>query len=624
MKPKSGAGIRFQILLLTIVPLAFLVLTLVLLLGLVRSTQKATQLSEHVTRVLQQSDLITQSFDAMSRSTSAFVKTHNRKDLAGSYVAQRDIDGEQRQLLALVQNDPVLRPEAERYVKDTRAVVALFALGRQLLEQHRMKEVTKLVTSPQTKALGTELENAKAALSTKGAAVVFAVNVAGNRALTLGERLLILSAAVGILSTVLLAALFGLRVVRRLGTLADNARRLIAGEEVEPLRGSDEITELDRIYRQMFEMTVRANRELDRMQQAEREAKVRLQHSVQSYGLLALWIAEGNLSARVTVENPDDELGQLGTSLNSMAESLERLVAEIRRAATSLASASSQILAATSQQVSSATEEAAAVRQTAVTVMEVRQTAEVSSQKTKMVAELAQRVRQTAEDGNLSVEQSVRSSEAAKERMEILAERIIAFSEQAQAIAEINATVATLAEQSNLLAVNAGIEAAKAGEAGRGFAVVAGEVKELGSRSKEATVQVRRIVTDIQRSAQNAVLAAEQGMKVADSGMEVARRSGHAMEILTTSIISASDAAQQISASAAQQEIGMDQIAVAMQSIEQASMQSVAATQQVEHAAHDLTRLAQQLTATIERHVRVNGVGEKSLIKVTIPSGEST
>lgn len=610
MKNKSVAGIRTQILLITIVPLAFLVLTLALLLGLVQTTLKSTQLSEHVTRVLQESDLITQGFDAMSRSTSLFAKTHNRKDLAGSFAAQRTVADEQRTMLELVANDPILRPEAERYVKDTKAVIALFSLGRQLLEQNRIKEVTKLITSPSSKALGTELQGAKAALSTKAAAIALAVNVAGNRAITVGERLLVLSAVIGILSTLGLALLFGLRVVRRLGKLADNARRLAAGEAAEPLRGSDEITELDRIYRQMFEMA--------------REAKLRLQHSVRSYGLLAGWIAEGNLAARVTVENPDDELGQLGTSLNAMAESLERLVGQIRRAATSLASASSQILAATSQQVSSATEEAAAVRQTAVTVMEVRQTAEVSSQKTKMVADLAQRVRQTAEDGKLSVEQSVRGSEAAKERMEILAERIIAFSEQAQAIAEINATVATLAEQSNLLAVNAGIEAAKAGEAGRGFAVVAGEVKELGSRSKEATVQVRRIVSDIQRSAQNAVLAAEQGMKVADSGMEVARRSGQAMEILATSIGSASDAAQQISASAAQQEIGMDQIAVAMQSIEQASMQSVAATQQVEHAAHDLTRLAQQLTETIERHVRVNGVGEQSLIKLTIPSGERT
>lgn len=610
MNNKSVTGIRTQILLIAIVPLAFLVLTLGLLLGLAETTLKSTQLSEHVTRVLQESDLITQGFDAMSRSTSLFAKSHNRKDLAGSFVAQREVADEQRKMLELVQNDPVLGPEAERYVKDTKSVVALFIVGRQLLEQNRLKDVAKLITSPSSKALGTELEGAKAALSTKAAAIVIAVNAAGNRAITLGERLLLLSAAIGILTTIVLALLFGLRVVRRLGKLADNARRLAAGEPAEPLRGSDEITELDRIYRQMFEMA--------------REAKLRLQHSVRSYGLLAGWIAEGNLSARVTVENPDDELGQLGTSLNAMAESLERLVGEIRRAATSLASASAQILAATSQQVSSATEEAAAVRQTAVTVMEVRQTAEVSSQKTKMVADLAQRVRQTAEDGKLSVEQSVRGSEAAKERMEILAERIIAFSEQAQAIAEINATVATLAEQSNLLAVNAGIEAAKAGEAGRGFAVVAGEVKELGSRSKEATVQVRRIVSDIQRSAQNAVLAAEQGMKVADSGMEVARRSGQAMDILATSIGSASDAAQQISASAAQQEIGMDQIAVAMQSIEQASMQSVAATQQVEHAAHDLTRLAQQLTETIEGHVRVNGAGEQSLIKLTIPSGERT
>ena len=43
----------------------------------------------------------------------------------------------------------------------------------------------------------------------------------------------------------------------------------------------------------------------------------------------------------------------------------------------------------------------------------------------------------------------------------------------------------------------------------------------------------------------------------------------------------------------------MDQIALAMQNIEQASTQSVAATEQVERAAADLNQLAQRLSETI-------------------------
>jgi methyl-accepting chemotaxis protein len=333
--------------------------------------------------------------------------------------------------------------------------------------------------------------------------------------------------------------------------------------------------------------------------ETERTAKARLERSVRAYGELATRVAEGDLGARITLEDPGDELGDLGANLNLMAASLERLVDEIRSAASSLASATSEILAATSQQVSSATEEAAAVRQTAATVSEVRQTVELAVRNTKLVAELAQRVEQTAESGRRSVDEGVRASEGAKTRMEALAEQILAFSERAQAIAEINTAVAELAEQSNLLSVNAAIEAARAGDASKGFAVVAAEVKELGARSKDATVQVGRIVTDIQKSAQNAVMAAEQGVKTAEAGTLVAQRSGEAMEVLVASIAEASEAAQQINASSEQQRAGMDQIGLAMQNIEQASSQAVAATQQVERAAADLNKLAQKLNATI-------------------------
>jgi methyl-accepting chemotaxis protein len=400
-------------------------------------------------------------------------------------------------------------------------------------------------------------------------------------------------------AVVVLLAVVGTLLLTRVITRPINALRAtadrIADGNLNERASDTKLLELAMLARAINSMAETLQRSLE----TERRDKARLESSVQGYADLAGRVTAGDLTARVPVDDQSDELGQLGGSLNQMTESLERLVGDIRGAATSLASATSEILAATVQQVSSATEEAAAVRQTAATVLQVRQTAESAARKAKVVAELAERVEQTAIGGRESVEESLRSSEEAKSRMETLAERILAFSEQAQAIAEINAAVAEIAGQSNLLAVNAGIEAAKAGEASKGFAVVAAEIKELGARSKEATVQVRRIVTDIQRSAQSAVVAAEQGVKAAEAGTVVAQRSGEAMAILTTSIADASNAAQQIDASAEQQQAGMDQIALAMQNIEQASTQSVAATQQVERAVADLNELAHRLTETI-------------------------
>ena len=340
--------------------------------------------------------------------------------------------------------------------------------------------------------------------------------------------------------------------------------------------------------------------------EVERRNTATLENAVSEFNRIAARVGAGDLSARITVAT-EGELGRLGVSINSMIDAIERLVAEIGEAVQSVTAAASEILAATSQQVSATSEEATAVRQTAATVSEVRQSAEMAARKTRTVAELAQRAESSATDGRRSVEESVRGSSEAKLRMEALAERILAFTEQAQAIAEVNATVGELAEQSNLLAVNAGIEAAKAGEAGRGFAVVAAEVKELAGRCKEATIQVRRIVSDIQKSAQASVIAAEQGVKAAEGGVGVAQRSGDAIGTLESSLREASQAAQQIMASAEQQEAGMDQIALAMQNIEQSSVQTVSATQQVERAARDLNALAQRLSGLVEQTTTQSG-----------------
>lgn len=317
---------------------------------------------------------------------------------------------------------------------------------------------------------------------------------------------------------------------------------------------------------------------------------------------IASQVAEGDLTVNVATNHRADEVGALTLTFSKMVSSLRGVTSEITEGMNVLASSSSEISALTSQLASGAMETATAVTQSTSTVEEVKQTAQLSAQKSRSVSEISQRAVEGSQAGEKSVEETIATMNRIREQMESVAESMMRLSEQSQAIGEIVSTVNDLADQSNLLAVNASIEAARAGEQGKGFAVVAQEIQSLAEQSKQATSQVRTILNDIQKATSAAVMAIEQASKAVAAGVEQSAKAGEAIRLLTDSITEAAQATVQIAASSQQQLTGMDQVALAMENIKQASAQTAESTKQAEAAARNLHELGQRLKQLVGRY----------------------
>lgn len=313
-------------------------------------------------------------------------------------------------------------------------------------------------------------------------------------------------------------------------------------------------------------------------------------------------IGRGDLTNDIAASDRSDEVGILNNTFRDMTKGLRQLIQELVEGVNVLGTAGSQIVSTTAQVSASAAETATALAETSSTMEEVRKTSQLSTEKARHVADTAQATAQISATGKRAVEQSVAGITLVREQIGAIAEAVIKLSEQSQAIGTIVASVNDLAEQSNLLAVNAAIEAARAGEQGKGFVVVAAEVKSLAEQSKQATGQVRAILGDIQKATATAVLAAEQGSKAVDAGVKQAQEAGQAIERLAQNIALATQASTQIVASNQQQQVGIDQVALAMDSIRQASSQNTVATKQAETAAHNLNALGHKLKSLVGQY----------------------
>jgi methyl-accepting chemotaxis protein len=324
---------------------------------------------------------------------------------------------------------------------------------------------------------------------------------------------------------------------------------------------------------------------------------------------LARFYASGDFTARFDEKIPvAGEFVAYRDALNTIGIELQRLMKlineELYEGVSVLSSASSEILTVTTQLATASSQTATTVNDTSDTVEGVRKKTDIVILKSKSVSEKAMKAITVSGEGQKSVQEILDGMNHIQRQMDTIGMSVIKLSEQSQAIGEIIATVTDISEQSNLLAVNASIEAAKAGDFGRGFAVVAHEIHNLAEQSKQATANIRTLLTDIQRGVSSTVVSTEQGTRSVADAVRLTSDAREAIEVLTRSIADSSREAIEITSSIQEQAAGVDQISLAMEKIRDAAQKNLEITRKAEKTAEDLHELGVRLKKlTVQYHV---------------------
>ncbi|MBX8465925.1 MULTISPECIES: methyl-accepting chemotaxis protein [unclassified Deinococcus] len=310
-------------------------------------------------------------------------------------------------------------------------------------------------------------------------------------------------------------------------------------------------------------------------------------------------VASGDLRAELPVRSGQDTLG---LALRDMLAQLRGFALQNQQFSAQLALSSQSLVTATTQQATSVNQQSAAIAETTAAVEEVRTSSRHAVEVASSVTRQAEAARAVATQGVQAAQDAEQGMLALQGRVDDIAQNMLNLSRHSRQISEIIETVADIADQSNLLALNAAIEANRAGEQGRGFAVVAQEIRTLAEQSKGATQQIRRMLEDVQQATNAAVLATEEGSKQAQVGTALIGRAGQTIQALGGVNDDAARMAGQISESVQQHALSMEQIAIAMNDINAATLQHLNVTQDNQQVARHLQELVEQLNGLTARY----------------------
>ena len=381
------------------------------------------------------------------------------------------------------------------------------------------------------------------------------------------------------------------RLIRRpLARLTADVRTMSEGRYDIPVAGADKADELGQIARALEGFRVELADGLARRDQQQRERAAaetdRRRHAeetelfaasqtraVETLGEGLSRLAAGDLAWRMPEAGFTADTRRIPEDYNAALHQLHSTMTGIWTTAQSIRGGCQDIAAAADSLSRRTEQQAAGLEQTAAALDELTQTVRSSAENAERARDITQAAQAAADKGEAVVQDAIG-----------------AMSEIEQSSTQINQIVGVIDEiafQTSLLALNAGVEAARAGEAGRGFAVVASEVRGLAERSASAAKEIKALIALSQSNVQR---GSDQVSLTRDSLSAIAVQVAEANALVCT-----------IAAATREQSVGIGEINVAINQMDQFTQQNAAMVEESTAASHALTNEAGELEGLISR-----------------------
>ncbi len=319
---------------------------------------------------------------------------------------------------------------------------------------------------------------------------------------------------------------------------------------------------------------------------------------IRAAAALADTIGAGDLSQRLQIESAD-EVGQLSTALNAMADGLEQkaqiaeqvangdltmnvdlasdkdvlgralrkmvdrlndLLGQVQTASQQIGSGSTQVSDASQALSQGATQSAASLEEI-----------------TASMTEMASQTKLNAENAGQANSLSKGAKNAANRGSSLMTDLVNAMGDinrSGEDIAKIIKVIDEIAFQTNLLALNAAVEAARAGQHGKGFAVVAEEVRNLAGRSAKAAKETAELI--------------ENSAEKTRHGNNIVEKTEAALKGIVAGTTKVSDLVAEIAAASNEQSEGISQVTQGLNQIDQVTQQNTANAEESAAASEEL------------------------------------